>query len=107
MDVDPDAVAAAALSCPGVARMSGGMVGEVATYLPGRRVVGVRIGDEEVEVHIVARWGRPLTEVADAVHEAVGAVTGGMRASVFVDDIDLPSEEAAPAGEEGSRAGAP
>lgn len=107
MDVDPDAVAAAALSCPGVARMSSGVVGEVGTYLPGRRVVGVRVADGEVEVHIVARWGRPVTEVADAVHQAVGAVTGGMPSSVFVEDIELPSQEAGPAGEGGGGAGAP
>ncbi len=107
MDVDPDAVAAAALSCPGVASMSGGAVGEVATYLPGRRVVGVRVGGGEVEVHIVARWGRPLTEVADAVRQAVGAVTGGMPSSVFVEDIELPSQEEGSTGEGGGRAGAP
>ena len=55
MQVDPDAVSAAALSCSQVARLSGGLAGEVATYLPGRRVAGIRIGDDEVEVHIVAR----------------------------------------------------
>ncbi len=104
MDVDPDAVADAALSCPGVARMSGGVVGEVATYLPGRRVVGVRVTDGEVEVHIVARWGLPVTEVADAVHQAVRPVTAGLRSSVFVEDVDLPAEEASPTGEGGGGA---
>lgn len=73
--------------------MSGGLVGEVATYLPGREVVGVRVRGEEVEVHVVARWGRPLTEVADTVHQAVRPVTGGLRTSVFVEDVDLPGED--------------
>ncbi len=107
MEVDPDAVVAAALSCPEVARMSGGLVGEVATYLPGRRVVGVRVRDEEVEVHIVARWGRPLTEVADAVHQAVRPVSGGRRSSVFVEDIDSPPQKTGAVEEGGGGAVAP
>ena len=102
MEVDPEAVATAALSCPEVAGMSGGLVGEVATYLPGRQVTGVRLTDEEVEVHIVARWGRPLPEVADAVRRAVGAVAGGLRTSVFVEDIELPSESSGSPGEGGA-----
>lgn len=100
MEVDPEAVVAAALSCPEVARLSGGLVGEVATYLPGRQVAGVRLTDEELEVHIVARWGPPLPEVADAVRQAVAPVAGGRRTSVFVEDIELPTEDPA-APEEG------
>lgn len=90
--VDPDAVSAAALSCPEVAGLSGGLVGEVATYLPGRSVSGVRITDQEVEIHIVARWGDNLPAVAEAVRRAVKPVTGGLRASVYVEDIEVPGE---------------
>ncbi len=85
MDVDPEAVVAAALSCPDVARLSGGLVGEVATYLPGRQVTGVRFTDEEVEVHIVARWGPPLP----------------------VEDIELPIEDSAPPRKGGDGAASP
>ncbi len=92
MPVDPDAVSAAALSCPEVAGLSGGLVGEVATYLPGRSVAGVRITDDEVEIHIVARWCANLPEVADAVRRAVKPVTGGLRVSVYVEDIEVPDE---------------
>ena len=92
MQVDPDAVSAAALSCSQVARLSGGLAGEVATYLPGRRVAGIRIGDDEVEVHIVARWGANLPEVADAVRQAVKPFTGGLRTSVYVEDIEVPGQ---------------
>jgi uncharacterized alkaline shock family protein YloU len=91
-EVDPDAVSAAALSCPQVAGLSGGFAGEVATYLPGRSVAGVRVGDNEVEIHIVARWGANLPEVADAVRLAVKPVTGGVRTSVYVEDIEVPGE---------------
>ncbi len=90
--VDPDAVSTAALSCPQVARLSGGFAGEVATYLPGRRVSGVRLTDDEVEIHIVSRWGLNLPEVADAVREAVRPVAGGLRVSVYVEDIEVPDE---------------
>jgi uncharacterized alkaline shock family protein YloU len=90
--IDPDAVSTAALSCPQVARLSGGFAGEVATYLPGRSVSGVRLTDDEVEVHIVARWGLNLPEVADAVREAVRPVAGGLRVSVYVEDIEVPDE---------------
>lgn len=94
MDVDPDAVADAALSCPEVAGLSAGLVGEAATYLPGRRVAGVRVLDDEVEVHIVARWGATLPEVADAVRRAVKPVTGDVPTSVYVEDIEVPVDPA-------------
>ena len=43
-----DSIAAAVLAVPGVAALHPGMFGEVGTYLPGRRVTGVRITDDEV-----------------------------------------------------------
>ncbi|MFD4183444.1 hypothetical protein ACFWPB_20405, partial [Rhodococcus sp. NPDC058514] len=38
-----DLIADAVLAVPGVAGLHGGMFGEVATYLPGRRVLGVAL----------------------------------------------------------------
>lgn len=92
--VDPDAVVRAVLARPHVARMSGGLVGEVACYLPGRQVPGVRMTDEELQVHIVAAWGPPLPEVADDVRAAVAPLSPGLPVSVFVDDVELPAEGA-------------
>ncbi len=63
--------AEAALAVPGVARLHAGSFGEVGTYLPGRRVTGIRIRDEISEVHVVATMGTPLRELADAVRDAV------------------------------------
>ena len=40
-DVDVDAVAAAVAGCAGVSALDGGQFGEVASYLPGRKVTGV------------------------------------------------------------------
>src|SRR4051812_17808760 len=60
---DPDAIVAAIATCPSVSGLSGGIAGEVATYLPGRRVAGVRAAPGEVEVHVIARYGRALHDI--------------------------------------------
>ncbi len=95
MTPDVEKVAAAALGCPLIADLVGGRFSEVATYLPGRRIVGVREVDGEMEIHVVARWDVPLPEVADAVRAAVSPYTEGLPVSVFVDDIELPDPEEA------------
>jgi uncharacterized alkaline shock family protein YloU len=97
---DLEAVAAAALGCPLIAGLTGGRLGEIATYLPGRRVVGVRELDGTVEVHVVARWGTPLPKVADVVRAAVAPHAGGRPVSVFVEDIEVPADPARAALEE-------
>ncbi|HEY8721350.1 hypothetical protein [Pengzhenrongella sp.] len=86
---DPDVIAAAALGCPSVARLSGGLVGEVATYLPGRRVRGVRVRDNGVSVHVVGVYGPPVTEIAREVHAAVTGLAAGLPVEVVVDDLDV------------------
>ncbi|HEX3623317.1 MAG TPA: hypothetical protein VHT97_13470 [Acidimicrobiales bacterium] len=91
---DLEAVAAAALGCPLIAGLTGGQFGEIATYLPGRRVQGVRQADGAVEVHVVARWGTPLPEVADLVRAAVAPYADGLPVAVFVDDIEVPENPA-------------
>lgn len=101
-DVHPEEVARAVAACPDVARLSEGAVAEIASYLPGRRVPGVRIAEDAVEVHIVARWGRPLPEVGEAVATAAAPAAAGLPVRVFVDDIDpppavAPAADAAPA----------
>lgn len=92
MTIDVDAIAAAAHGCPLVAGLTGDRYGEVATYLPGRRVLGVREAGGTVEVHVVARWGTPLPELADVVRAAVAPFAGGLPVAVFVDDIELPAD---------------
>jgi hypothetical protein len=91
-EVDPaaqaDAVVAIALAQPGVARLSSGHAAEVATYLPGRRVTGVRLTDDAVEVHIVARWVPSLPDLAQRVRESLTAVAGRRKVVVFIDDLE-------------------
>ena len=99
-----EAVAAAALGCPLIADLAGGRFGEVATYLPGRRIVGVREVDGTIEVHVVARWGRPLPEVAEVVRAAVAPHADGLPVAVFVDDIEVPEDPMTAVAEEASLA---
>ena len=89
MSVPAEAVAAAALSCPGVVRLATGSPVEVATYLPGRRVHGVRFDDGVVEVHVVARPGTVLPDLARAIRQAVVAVVPSHTVDVYVDDLDI------------------
>jgi hypothetical protein len=87
---DAEAVAERAAACRSVARLSTGPFGEVATYLPGSRVPGVRIGDGRVEVHVVACWGVQVPDLAAEVRAAVGPAAGGLPIDVYVDDVDVP-----------------
>jgi len=94
--VDVDLVAAAVLACPSVARLSGGLMGEVATYLPGRRVRGVVLRSTEgrtgIEVHVVGRFGPPIQEISGQVHAAVGVVAPLVAVSVHIDDLETEHE---------------
>ncbi|MET0821241.1 MAG: hypothetical protein ABWY58_09765 [Aeromicrobium sp.] len=87
---DPaEAVAAAALAVPGVNALHAGVLGEVATYLPGRRVNGVRLRDDSCEVHIVLDWGSPVVATADEVRVAVEGLVNG-SVDVTVEDVAGP-----------------
>jgi hypothetical protein len=91
--VDPaasvDRVVQVVLAMPGVAGL-GGSAAE-ATYLPGRRVTGVRYTDDGIEVHVVMRWGPDLRAAAAAVRHAVEALGLG-PVQVVVSDVDGPYE---------------
>jgi hypothetical protein len=90
--IDVDALAAAIGACPSVARLGSGRAGAAATYLPGRRVSGVRLAADHLEVEVVARWQRPVATVADDVRRAAAALAPGRRVDVTITDIELPSE---------------
>ena len=89
---DADAIAAAALACPGVSGLHGGPLNEFAAYLPGRTVAGVRLAEDQVEVHVVARYGTVLPALADQVRAAVLPKAGGLPVAVHIDDIDTDAD---------------
>ncbi|WP_207386162.1 hypothetical protein [Protofrankia symbiont of Coriaria ruscifolia] len=89
----PAAIAAAVAGCPAVAALSAGTTGDVASYLPGRRVVGVRKAPGGVAVHVVAWFGPTMAEVAGQVRSAVTAVAPECeRIDVVIDDLELPPD---------------
>ncbi len=90
--VDVDAVAQAARGCPGVEDLHGGFPIEVATYLPGRRLAGVRVAKSSVEVQVRAAWNMPAGQIAAGIRAAVAPLVGGRAVDVTIADIaDPPS----------------
>ncbi|MCW0214679.1 MAG: hypothetical protein OJJ54_15070 [Pseudonocardia sp.] len=84
------AVAAVLLAHPGVARLDGGPFGSIASHLPGRRVVGVRLGiaGEPVEIAVVARAASvPLPRLRDELAALVRGVLGEVDVEVTVADL--------------------
>lgn len=89
MSEQPDlseVIADAVLATAGVARLHGGMFGEAATYLPGRQVSGIRIGEHGTEVHVTLLIGSSIRETADAVRAAVAPLSPG-PVHVVVEDV--------------------
>jgi hypothetical protein len=85
-------VAAALLAHPAVASLSGGEFGTIATYLPGRRVPGVVLGEggEATRVAVVLHFGAPVVATAQALRRIVATETGATRVDVVVTDLELP-----------------
>jgi hypothetical protein len=82
-----DAIAAAVLACPAVAGLHEGGIRAVATYLPGRRVVGVRVEDRRVLVSVVLAPGSSVRSLGSQVRSAVAAHAGGREVDVHVADV--------------------
>ena len=82
-----DLIAAATRSVPGVSDLHAGAFGEVATYLPGRRVTGVRVADALTEVHVVVTMDAPVMATAAAIRAVVQPLVG-TEVHVFVEDVD-------------------
>lgn len=86
IDLDADAVAALVRVCPAVVRLTAGAFG-AATYLPGRRVDGVRMTDQVVEVHVVVPLGVTAADAAGQVRTALADRVGRRRVDVVVEDV--------------------
>lgn len=90
--IDVDLVAAAVRACPLVADLHGGMFGEVATYLPGRRVTGIRATATGLEIHVIGRFPAPALQLAAQIRAAAAPWAGGLPVDVVIEDILLPGE---------------
>ncbi|MEU7813304.1 hypothetical protein [Pseudonocardia sp. NPDC049154] len=94
---DVDLIAAAVTSCPLVAGLHPGTYGEVATYLPGRRLPGIRIGTDAIEIHVTAYLAAAsMLQVAAHVRTAVAPWAAGRPVDVVIEDLRLPGDEPEP-----------
>jgi hypothetical protein len=88
--IDVDDIEAAVLRCAGVASLGSGTIGELATYLPGRRVPGIRVTPELVELEICAAWGPPAKLIASQIWEALATVVTDRPIEILITDIASP-----------------
>lgn len=91
-ETDPDRIQTAVLSVPAVVALHGGAYEEIATYLPSRRIAGIRADTEHVEVHVMTRYGTPLVLIGAQIREALHPVLGERTLTIAVDDILLPGQ---------------
>lgn len=91
-----EAISAAVLAVPGVASLHGGAFGQVASYLPGRSVTGVRVRPDVTDVHVVLFWGSPVLATADHVRAVVQPLISAISARVDVTIDDIVDRPAAP-----------
>lgn len=87
---DADAIAAAVRDAPGVSDLHGGVQGEIALLLPGRRIPGLRLGDTACEVHVAVEWDADIPRTAAAIRATVAPLAGGRPVIVTVEDVDEP-----------------
>ena len=73
-----------------MAALDGGPFGEVASYLPGRKVAGVVVGDGRVTVQVRSRWGIPAPDLAALITVVLAPLTGHRPVDVVIADIDDP-----------------
>lgn len=83
------ALESAVLAVDGVAAMHGGAFGTVASYLPGRRITGLRLDDAEAHVHLALYEGADLSAVAESVRAVVAELTGLESRNVVITIEDL------------------
>lgn len=86
-DNDADTVAGMAAAVPGVRSLHPGMFGEVGTYLPGRRVAGVRVTGDTIDVHLIVDADARVRETAAAVRQAVADAYPNHAVDITVEDI--------------------
>ena len=94
--IDIDAVAAAVRGCAGVSGLDGGQFGEVASYLPGRKVEGIVVSGGRVRVQIRSQWAVPAPELAALIKAVLVPLTGHRPVDVVIGDIDDPASTPPP-----------
>jgi hypothetical protein len=89
-----DALADSVLASPHVSSLSEGAFGTVASYLPGRRIPGLRVlPDDRVEVHVVMVWGSTVDDVEASLLRVFD--DPAELAHLVIEDISTPTEQRA------------
>lgn len=91
---EADMIRAITLGHPAVTAMSE----RTRTYLPGRTVPGVQVGDSTVDVFVVASYGTPLPELTARLGVLLRPVLAGRALHLHIDDIDCPDDWSAQGG---------
>lgn len=87
---EADAVAAAVLACPGVSGLHEGGWRPVATYLPGRRVAGVRLDEQRIQLSVTVSPGSRVPDLVASIRASLAGLARGRPVDVQVADIQDP-----------------
>jgi hypothetical protein len=87
VEIDADRIATAVQASRHIAGLDSGRYGEIATYLPGRRVSGVRIRPESVTIGVIGRYPATATEITAWVRAAVGPLDRPLH--VHIGDVHI------------------
>jgi len=93
---EAEVVAAAVMACPGVVDLNAGRLAPVATYLPGRRVLGVQLGPDRILVSVTLATGTSVPQTAQAIRARLTDIGGGRPVDVHVADLQDPVASAGP-----------
>ncbi|MGB8381343.1 MAG: hypothetical protein WCG47_08850 [Dermatophilaceae bacterium] len=85
-----DAVAATVLACPGVSSLHGGGPRPLATYLPGRRVAGVRLDEQRIQLSVTVSPGSRVPDLVASIRASLAGLARGRPVDVHVADIQDP-----------------
>jgi len=91
--IDVDAIVAGVRGCDGVTGLVDGPPQRVATFLPQRRVAGVRIDPAEVVVQVSVLWGRDVAALGALIRTALRPLAGGRRVDVVIATIGDPPRD--------------
>jgi hypothetical protein len=87
VEIDADRIATAVQAARHIAGLDSGRYGEIATYLPGRRVNGVRIRPESVTIGVIGRYPATATDIDACVRAAVGPLDRPLH--VHISDLHI------------------
>ncbi len=93
-EAEVDLLAAVIRGVVGVVALGGGGPLQPATYLPGRRVRGLRLSTDRIEVAVTVAFGIPAAVVAERIRAALAVSAQGRPVDVHIADLQVPEGSA-------------